>query len=428
MKTCETLIIGAGAAGLMAARKLKEAGQDFIILEAGERIGGRARTKNHTPPIELGPEFLHGETPLTDSLMEEFRIPFYELNFDYHLFHEGKLHRRPDFWNTICSVIKSIDVPGEDISLLQYMHKYDRHSEEEKALTLSFIEGFNAADLDKVSAKATGEMSDQFCKRKLRRMRRPLSGYEDLLQRLSASALTRISFLHHVKRIEWGETKVKVSGIFGPTETPFEYEGKTLLITVPLAILKNITFEPALPQLQTFFQQTAMGQVTKLVAEMDPCFFKSFEDETFPFITSSELSFSAWWTSTPIHSELVTAWAGGAKARKLASLSEAELKAIFLSDLSKISGHPIKELSAWVRQIHQHDWSHDQLTKGAYSYPLVYQGKRESFTHSYGKTLFFAGEAFNEEHQGTIEGALQSGDEAVKALLDKKKMAEKKAS
>jgi monoamine oxidase len=81
-----------------------------------------------------------------------------------------------------------------------------------------------------------------------------------------------------------------------------------------------------------------------------------------------------------------------------------------------------------VRQIHQHDWSHDQLTKGAYSYPLVYQGKRESFTHSYGKTLFFAGEAFNEEHQGTIEGALQSGDETVKALLHKMKMKEKKAS
>ncbi len=62
-----TLIIGAGIAGLAAARELHDAGETAIILEARERIGGRIHTDRAFAgiPVEFGAEFIHGDTAPT---------------------------------------------------------------------------------------------------------------------------------------------------------------------------------------------------------------------------------------------------------------------------------------------------------------------------------------------------------------------------
>jgi monoamine oxidase len=64
----DTLIIGAGAAGLAAAAELSAAGQCICILEARDRIGGRIFTRfepDLAAPIELEAEFIHGLSPVT---------------------------------------------------------------------------------------------------------------------------------------------------------------------------------------------------------------------------------------------------------------------------------------------------------------------------------------------------------------------------
>lgn len=62
-----TLILGAGMAGLTAARDLVDAGQEVVVLEARDRIGGRVYTNRtfSAVPIEFGAEFIHGETAPT---------------------------------------------------------------------------------------------------------------------------------------------------------------------------------------------------------------------------------------------------------------------------------------------------------------------------------------------------------------------------
>ncbi|HYX40386.1 MAG TPA: FAD-dependent oxidoreductase, partial [Pyrinomonadaceae bacterium] len=62
----DVLIIGAGAAGLAAARELGRAGFGVIVLEARARLGGRIYTQhenNEAAPVELGAEFVHGKPP-----------------------------------------------------------------------------------------------------------------------------------------------------------------------------------------------------------------------------------------------------------------------------------------------------------------------------------------------------------------------------
>ncbi|MEM6528230.1 MAG: FAD-dependent oxidoreductase, partial [Chloroflexota bacterium] len=59
-----TLVLGAGIAGINAARTLADAGRDVMVLEARDRIGGRVFTTRNLVdgvPVELGAEFLHGE-------------------------------------------------------------------------------------------------------------------------------------------------------------------------------------------------------------------------------------------------------------------------------------------------------------------------------------------------------------------------------
>ncbi|HZL16456.1 MAG TPA: FAD-dependent oxidoreductase, partial [Polyangia bacterium] len=75
----EVLIIGAGVAGLTAARDLTAAGARVLVLEARDRLGGRVLT-HHTPdgPVELGAEFVHGAVEETLSVAREAALPLRE--------------------------------------------------------------------------------------------------------------------------------------------------------------------------------------------------------------------------------------------------------------------------------------------------------------------------------------------------------------
>ncbi len=79
MMTEPILIIGAGAAGLMAAYELSAAGLPVMLLEAMKRPGGRIQTlhdEGFTTPVEGGAEFVHGSLPITLRLLKEAGIPY----------------------------------------------------------------------------------------------------------------------------------------------------------------------------------------------------------------------------------------------------------------------------------------------------------------------------------------------------------------
>ena len=74
---CDVVIIGAGAAGLIAARELSRAGKGVRVLEARDRVGGRMREiedPRSLAPIELGAEFVHGRPEITYDLLREIGV------------------------------------------------------------------------------------------------------------------------------------------------------------------------------------------------------------------------------------------------------------------------------------------------------------------------------------------------------------------
>src|SRR5918996_1831771 len=70
----DILIVGAGAAGLVAARELSVEGLQVIVLEARDRIGGRINTHLEQFAIELGAEFVHGKPRETLSIVERAKL------------------------------------------------------------------------------------------------------------------------------------------------------------------------------------------------------------------------------------------------------------------------------------------------------------------------------------------------------------------
>jgi len=83
MEQTDVLIIGAGAAGLMAAYKLSQKGKKVTVLEARNRTGGRIHTITHESffqHAELGAEFVHGDLPVTLNLLQEAGIAYNPAN------------------------------------------------------------------------------------------------------------------------------------------------------------------------------------------------------------------------------------------------------------------------------------------------------------------------------------------------------------
>src|SRR5215218_10360612 len=149
----DVLIVGAGAAGLAAARELRAAGVRVTILEARGRVGGRIftyRDPRVPVPIELGAEFLHGTTPETDAIIAEAKLTACEVVGDHWRAREGKFQRADKFWKRIDRVMEKLDPHRTpDQSFLEYLQTYACKPKlaRDRRLACEFVEGFHAADV-----------------------------------------------------------------------------------------------------------------------------------------------------------------------------------------------------------------------------------------------------------------------------------------
>src|SRR6202789_4454936 len=88
----DVVVIGAGMAGLTAARALAEAGLKVLVIEAEDRIGGRILTRHvGEEAIELGAEFVHGRPPELWALIDEAGLETYERDGAQVCFEDGAL-------------------------------------------------------------------------------------------------------------------------------------------------------------------------------------------------------------------------------------------------------------------------------------------------------------------------------------------------
>lgn len=120
----------------------------------------------------------------------------------------------------------------------------------------------------------------------------------------------------------------------------------------------------------------------------------------------------------PIHSPVWIGWAGGPKADALSTLERPQRIGRALGSLAKLLGVSRKQLEIDLEAVMEHDFGADPWSRGAYSY--VAAGGTSAFrtlSRPLENTLFFAGEAIDEDQASTVAGAIQSGRDAAERIL-----------
>src|SRR5215471_14539137 len=145
--THDVLVIGAGMAGLTAARALAESGLKVLVVEAQDRIGGRIWTRHiGDEAIELGAEFIHGRPPELWALIEEAGLETYQREGARVCFEDGLLSDCGGEIDTVFERLEGLrDFSGPDLSFADYLDR-EQTPAEERSQIVGYVEGFNAAD------------------------------------------------------------------------------------------------------------------------------------------------------------------------------------------------------------------------------------------------------------------------------------------
>src|SRR5207237_1068283 len=156
------VVIGAGAAGLAAARCLHERDVEVVVLEARDRVGGRVWTLHPDSlalPVELGAEFLHGEAQELIDIARSAKLRTLDIADDRRwISSRGRLRLEDDFWHSIDRVMRRLDEKREpDRSFADAIAGMRSVAAADRRLATQYVEGFQAADPKRISERSPAD-------------------------------------------------------------------------------------------------------------------------------------------------------------------------------------------------------------------------------------------------------------------------------
>ncbi|HYO77581.1 MAG TPA: NAD(P)/FAD-dependent oxidoreductase [Thermoanaerobaculia bacterium] len=419
----DAIIIGAGAAGLAAARSLSGAGKRVCILEARQRIGGRILSL-HFPdlphPVELGAEFIHGEGASTFSIVDAAALTAAELPDDHWWSDGADWERLDNFWRDLDRIRGKIPARGDDLSFAEFLRSRKELTARERQLACNFVEGYHASHAERISAQALRASDSEQSEETPggNRQFRLAQGQDSIIAWLRAGldpARTDLRLGTVATRVQWSPNKVEVECRSGVTE---KLRANALILTVPIGVWKAgaIEFDPPLREKANALAHIEAGHVVKMAFR----FRERFWDKEGPinFLHSDDRFMPTWWTPAPFRSPILIGWAGGAAADALLAEGEDALRDRALDAFARAWLLPRREVDSLLVTTYTHDWQRDPYSRCAYSYAAV--GGRNaaaSLAKPLKKTLFFAGEATSSDETGTVAGAMESGTRAARELL-----------
>jgi len=439
-KELGVVVIGAGVAGLAAARALSAAGLSVRLLEARDRIGGRIFTRNdpeQDAPIELGAEFIHGRPPEIWNLLQEGGIPITEVEGDNWCFKQGRLSAC-DIFSEVDEILEKMSTDQPDESFSSFLRRCCPHaSEEAKQHALSYVTGFNAADPERVGVHwlVKGMQAEEKIDGK--RAFRASTGYAGLLTIFRAQlerANVDIQTNCAVHKISWSPGKVDIHAACSNESVTLRAE--RTVITVPVGILQmhpgesgSIEFQPRLPVAKArAIAGIEMGKVIRVVLRFRERFWERISPQessdktlrSMSFLFSQDKWYPTWWTTMPAPFPLITGWAPFRSAERLSGHNHDFIVARSLQTLSTLLRTSNRQLAQLLEAAYLHDWQTDPFSRGAYSYVRAGASDApEVLGRPVENTLFFAGEATDGGHGGTVHGAIASGYRAAAEITGK---------
>jgi monoamine oxidase len=397
-------IIGAGAAGLGAARALENSGLSVVVLEARERAGGRGHTIMATPDVafDLGCGWLHSAdknsfVKIAGQLsfeIDKTRPPWREQS-DAGFPHEERaefIKAIDEFYDRVEEAAKS----GREGPASACLEPGNRWNPMIDAISTYA----NGAELDRVSILDLDTYEDTGINWRVRR------GYGALMSAYGAPC--PLVFNCEVKLIDHSAKRVRIETSQGTLSA-----GK-VIVTVPTNLIADeaIRFQPALPAKVDAARGLPLGLADKVMLTLN-------EPEALP--KDGNLRGATMRTAMgsyhlrPFGQACIEGYFGGRFARQLEDAGDGALAAQAIDEIAALLGNDFRRK---LKPLAQSRWAHDPFARGSYSHALPgHAGKRAVLAAPVDGRLFFAGEATSPNFFSTAHGARDSGERAAREVL-----------
>jgi monoamine oxidase len=428
----DVILLGAGMAGLVAARALAERGLRVCVLEAKERVGGRVMSQKVEGggTVELGAEFVHGRAPELWALIDEVGAKTVERNGSM-LREEcggGLVEDDPQDESMFEPLEQLEDFAGEDRTFADWLAASDVDEDMRPALR-SYVEGFNAADARRIGVRSLGAQQKAEAKTEGDRSWHVEGGYSQLAEYLAARVKElggEVRLGCEVLGVRWSAGKVFVETTQGDVIAP------QCVVTLPLGVVQTVNrvggirLDPE-PRAITQARRMEMGHALRFTMVFRERWWERsrvLDRETLramSFLFTSGRMPPVWWTSPTEAGTMpaLTGWVGGPRARALEGKSAEALAGEACAALAKIFAVEEAIVRAALVATYTHDWSADRFTQGAYSYvPVGAMGASAVMAQPEAGTMFFAGEHTDVTgNWGTVHAAIRSGLRAAAQIL-----------
>lgn len=399
-------IVGAGSAGLAAARTARALGLDFVLLEASHRIGGRGYTEEFAPGIafDLGCHWMHSASlnPYV-AIADRFGFFYRKGTFPRGLWLDGHwagAEERTSLetaWEERETAIAAAAKAGAGLSIVEATGRDGRWT----PLLDYWTSIATSADPDRVAVEDVVNYNDTDENWPLR------DGFGALIARFGADLPVTLNAA--VERIDWSGPEIALQTAKGMLRA------RRALVTVSTGILGagDIRFDPALPDWKlAAIAGLPLGTHNRIGLLFDRDLFGPDCPKGAGVLIPGEepIGFSL----GPFDQNYAVAYTGGRFAVWLERAGQAAAIDFAKEKLAKLFGSEIKQ---HVTRAIVTAWAGDPWVKGSYSAALPGQAhQRPALARPVEDRLFFAGEACSIEFCATAHGAYITGVETARAV------------
>ncbi|UPK35893.1 FAD-dependent oxidoreductase [Bradyrhizobium sp. 186] len=401
----DVAIIGAGAAGLGAAHALRGSGLSVIVLEARNRIGGRAWTVQASPEVtfDVGCGWLHSADK--NSFVPIARQLDFEVNTDLPPWSDRAFGEafpevaRRDFVRAMDEFYyraSEAAEKAEDAPAARYLELGNRWNPMIDAVS-TYV---NGCELDQVSIFDMEAYEDTYFNWRVR------AGYGTLIAAYGASCPFTLNC--NVALIDHSGQRIRLETSLGTLDAA------KVIVTVPTNLIADeaIRFAPPVPAKVDAAAGLPLGVDDKVTLALE-------DAEAFP--KEGNLRGATMRTAMgtyhirPFGQPCIEGFFGGSFARELEDAGDGAFAAQSIDEIAGFLGNDIRRK---LKPLAETRWAHDPFARGAYSHALPgHAGDRAVLAAPVDGRLFFAGEATSPNFFTTAHGARDSGERAAKEVL-----------
>jgi monoamine oxidase len=406
----DVLVLGAGVAGVTAARALAAAGLSVVVVEGRQRVGGRVHSVRDfcERPVEAGAEFIHGGSAATWPEVRDAKLSVRACHQRHMMFNAGGATRwlpwvllHPGVWPTFTIFRALSRARPPDQSAREFLERRGYRGRA-RLFAEMVLTGHLPGCVDEIGV--LGLLDDGIHTLERGTNYRIEEGYDRLPQHLAEGLDVRLGF--EIATVRWDAGGVAVVARDGR-----ELAARSAISTLPVGVLasQRVRFSPVLPEAKrAALDRVEMGPVVKVLLRFQERFWPRWANA----VGCATGPVTLYW---PVfHGEreappVLVAYATGDRARLLGRVGEAEAVEIALSDLRRLfPGADPKRALSGARRI---DWSADPFACGGYTFlrPDAH-GARQRLAAADTGALFWAGSATQwDPIADTVEAAYASG-------------------